>query len=332
MKGNDVQVGVVGRLGEDVLTDNVSDALERLGHAVTQLGPAGSGFDNGFVSRGLAVARQALPAMDDRAQRRIVRAAAKAACEVVISVDRRLVPDAVARLKGNGAKVAFWFPDAVSNIGRQTMLLAPYDAIFFKEPFIVDRFQAMLDLPVYYLPQACNPRWHRPLTEAGTDPFLVTAGNMYPSRVRLLERLMAKGIPIRLYGSGFPRWLRETSVSGTHMHRYVVREEKARIFRSAAGVLNTLHPAEVQGVNVRLFEAAGCGAAVLTEFRPTLPDLFAMGEEVLAYSDFDDLLDKATRLLNEAGITARLGDAAAKRAHRDHTYDLRVAKILQALS
>jgi spore maturation protein CgeB len=250
----------------------------------------------------------------------------------VISVDRRLVPDAVGQLKANGAKVAFWFPDAVSNIGRQTMLLAPYDAIFFKEPFIVDRFQAMLDLPVHYLPQACNPRWHKPLTEPGTDPFLVIAGNMYPSRVRLLERLTAKGIPIRIYGNGFPRWLGETLISGMHMHQYVVREEKARVFRSAAGVLNTLHPAEVEGVNVRLFEAAGCGAAVLTEFRPTLPDLFAIGEEVLAYSDFDDLLDKATRLLNDAGITARLGDAAAKRAHRDHTYDLRVAKILQALS
>ena len=35
------------------------------------------------------------------------------------------------------------------------MLLAPYDAIFFKEPFLTDHLRAMLDLPVYYLPQAC---------------------------------------------------------------------------------------------------------------------------------------------------------------------------------
>ena len=88
----------------------------------------------------------------------------------------------------------------------------------------------------------------------------------------------------------------------------------------------------MRGVNARLFEAAGCGAAVLTEFRPTLPELFEVGKEVLAFHDFDDLLDQATRLLSEDGLTARLGDAAALRAHRDHTYDLRLTTILEKLS
>ena len=55
----------------------------------------------------------------------------------------------------------------------------------------------------------------------------------------------------------------------------------------------------MNGVNVRLFEAAGCGAAVLTEFRSTVPKLFAVGKEVLAFHDFDDLVEQATRLLSE---------------------------------
>ena len=90
--------------------------------------------------------------------------------------------------------------------------------------------------------------------------------------------------------------------------------------------------AEVNGVNARLFEAAGCGAAVLTEFRSTVPELFAVGKEVLVFHDFDDLVEQATRLLSERGLTERLGDAAAQRAHRDHTYDLRVTAILEKLS
>ncbi len=155
---------------------------------------------------------------------------------------------------------------------------------------------------------------------------------MYPSRVRLLERLVAKGIPLKLYGSSFPRWLGDTPLRRLHSGRCVFREDKARAFRSAAGVLNTMHPAEITGVNVRLFEAAGCGAAVLTEFRPTVPELFTVGEEVLAFQDFDDLVGQATRLLNEGGLTARLGDAASRRGHRDHTYDLRVTTILEQVS
>ena len=154
------------------------------------------------------------------------------------------------------------------------MLLAPYDAIFFKEPFLIDRLRAMLDLPVYYLPLACNPRWRRPVAQAGTEPCLVIAANMYPSRVRLQDWLIAKGIPLSVYGGGFPRWIGETACRAAHTGRYVACEEKARVFRSAAGVLNTMNLAQVNGVNVRLFEVAGCGAAVLTDFRSTVPELF----------------------------------------------------------
>jgi spore maturation protein CgeB len=327
-----VRVGVVGSWAPDYFADNVGDALHRIGHEVTQLGPARA-CPAGRLSGSLAqLARQGLPGLDERAQRRIVTAAAAAGCEIVINGDADLMPGPVAQLKRAGVKMAFWFPDAVSNVGRQLMLLAPYDALFFKEPHLVECLRANLDLPVYYLPQACNPRWHRPLVPAGTEPYLVIAGNMYPSRVRLLERLLAKGIPLKLYGGGFPRWLGDTPARQAHTGRSVFREDKARVFRSAAGVLNTMHPAEIVGVNSRLFEAAGCGAAVLTEFRPTVPELFAVGDEVLAFRDFEELVDQASRLLNETGLTTRLGDAATRRAHRDHTYDLRVTAILEKVA
>ena len=326
------RIGVIGLMGPDYFAENVGDALQRLGHEVTQLGPAHARGRGRFVNRAAGLARQVSPRLDERTQDRIVRVALAADCEIIINVDLFLAPSVVTLLRSRGARVAFWFPDHVANLGRQLMLLAPYDAIFFKEPFLIDRLRSLLELPVYYLPQACNPRWHRPVTPAGTEPCLVIAGNMYPSRVRLLDRLIAKGIPLRLYGGGFPRWIGETAARAVHTGRYVTREEKARVFRSAAGVLNTMHPAEVSGVNLRLFEAAGCGAAVLTEFRSTVPDLFAVGKEMLVFHDFDDLVEQATRLLSEPGLTARLGDAAAQRAHRDHTYDLRVTAILEQLS
>jgi spore maturation protein CgeB len=326
------RIGVIGPIGPDRFAENIGDALQRLGHVVTLLGPARPRRRGRFGDRIGVLARQALPRLDERAQDRIVRAALGADCEIVINVDAILAPGVVTRLRSSGARVAFWFPDHVANLGRQYMLLAPYDAIFFKEPWLTDRLRVMLDLPVYYLPQACNPRWHRPVGQAGTEPCLVIAGNMYPSRVLLLDRLIAKGIPLRLYGSGFPRWMGKTACRAAHTGRLVMCEEKAQVFRSAAGVLNTMNLAEVNGVNSRLFEAAGCGAAVLTDFRATVPDLFEVGKEILVFHDFDDLVEQAARLLNEHGLTARLGDAAAQRAHRDHTYDLRVATILDKLS
>ena len=327
-----MRVGIIGRIIQDYFADNVIDALQHMGHTVTHLGCARPPHRYQRSGRIATTLREGMPRLDKQLQQRISRAATSAHCEVVISLDVSLMPDVVSQLRRHDIGTAFWFSDAVSNLGRQMMLLAPYDALFFKEPHVVERLQANLDLPVYYLPEACNPRWHRPLTAAGTEPYLVIAGNMYPSRVKLLERLVAKGIPLKLYGGEFPRWLGETSIRGAHTGRSVFREEKAHVFRSAAGVLNSLHPAEVVGVNARLFEATGCGAAVITEYRPAVPELFAVGNEVLVFHDFDDLVDQATRVLNEVGLTAALGDAAMLRAHRDHTYEQRLAFIFEKLS
>jgi spore maturation protein CgeB len=328
-----MRIGVVGHPEPDMFGANVIEAVRDAGHVAVPLGPARPGRAVAVVTRRLAHSSlQALPRLDKRLQRRIVRAAADASCELVISVDAQLMPEAVAALRRNGARVAFWFPDALINLGRAQMLMAPYDALFFKEPHLVDRLRAMLDLPVYYLPEGCNPRYHRPAAPAGTEPYLVIAGNIYPSRIRLLERLTAKGIPVRVYGGAIPRWIGDSPVRDIHTGRLIFGQEKARVFRSAAGVLNNLHPGEIDGVNARLFEAAGSGAAVLTEFRPTLPDLFRPGEEVLAFRDFGELVEQASRLLNEPGLTARLGDAAARRAHRDHTIAQRVATIIEKIA
>jgi spore maturation protein CgeB len=323
-----VRIGVIGPIGPDYFAENIADALERTGHPVTRLGAAGPDSTSRTVNQVAALARQALPRLDEQAQRHIASAAQRAGCETIINVDSRLMPATVGRLRRAGARVVFWFPDHVGTLGRQLMLLAPYDALFFKEPRVVERLRDLLGIPVHYLPQACNPRWHAPAAEPGTEPYLVIASGQHPARLRLLERLIAKDIPLRLYGSGFPRWIGATTARGVHTGQYVTREEKARVFRSASGVLNTMNIAEIDGVNARLFEAAGCGAAVLTEFRETVPELFDVGAELLTFHDFDELVDQATRLLSEPGLTARLGDAAARRAHRDHTYDLRVAQIL----
>ncbi len=207
---------------------------------------------------------------------------------MLLCVDGRLQPAAVRRLREEGVVVALWFPDCVDNLGRQLMLAAPYSRIFSKDPVLVQRLQALTDVPTSYLPEACNPAWHQPRSRVDVDPVVLVAGNLYPSRLQLLDRLYRAGIPLELRGSGFPRWVRGFEVQRLPVLPPVFRHEKAAAFRRAAAVLNNLHPAET-GVNCRLFEAAGCGAVVLCEDRPVLGELFERGQEVMTFSSFDEL-------------------------------------------
>ena len=139
----------------------------------------------------------------------------------------------------------YGFPTHVGNLGRAVMLLAPYDALFFHEPHLVDRFRAMLDLPVTTFPRAATRGTTGPRSRPAPSRTSSSPGTCIPAGLRLLERLTAKGIPVKVYGSGIPRWIGESPVRHMHAGRPVFAEEKARIFRSAAGVLNNLHPAEV---------------------------------------------------------------------------------------
>ncbi len=331
-----MHLGLVGPAGPDLFVDNIADTLSRMGHRVSLLGSARAELAHrtGRLVRlaavGAELALTRLPSVESRYHRRLVRRAHELGCDAVINTDGTVLPDTVADLRRYRIPTALWFADAVCNLGSQRMLLAPYTAMFFKDPLLVERLRATLDAPVEYLPEACNPRWHQPAGPAGTEPVIVVAGNVYPSRLVLLRRLHDAGIPLVVYGVP-AAWARGLLPPGMHTGRPVFREEKSRVYRRAAGVLNNLHPAEMHSVNCRLFEATGAGAAVLCERRPVLADLFDTEREVVPFGDFAELVERARELLDDPGRTGELGDAASKRAHAEHSYEARLTTILERI-
>jgi spore maturation protein CgeB len=327
-----VRVGIVGRPAADSFGRNIGDALLRMGHQVIFLGSTIVERGGGLANRVGTLAMQTFPDLEDRFHHRLVRAACERECDAVITTQANLSPHAVAALRRNRIPVALWFPDCVSNLGRQMMLVAPYTALFFKDPLLVERLCDTLDQPAWYLPEACNPRIHRPVGEAGEQRAIVVVGNTYPSRIMLLRRLCDAGIPVVVYGGATPRWALEWMPPGLHTGRAVFGEDKARVFRGHAAVLNNLHPAEMRGVNCRLFEATASGAAVLCERRPALDTLFDLDREIVPFRDFGELVDGARALLADRQLGRDIGDAASKRAHADHTYEQRLPTILEKLT
>ncbi|MDR3640139.1 MAG: glycosyltransferase [Humidesulfovibrio sp.] len=71
--------------------------------------------------------------------------------------------------------------------------------------------------------------------------------------------------------------------------------------------------------NMRLFEATGMGACLLTDMGTNLPGLFELDYEAVAYSSEEECLEKVGYLLNHPEKAREIGEAGRRRVMRDHT-------------
>jgi len=247
----------------------------------------------------------------------------------IVCHDSFLWPEEVERIQRKTCgPVALWFPDHIGNLTRGYCVTAPYDALFFKDPFIVEQLRDLCQGEVYHLPQCFSRDGHR-LPESTTEEDLVpyrceitTAGNLHSYRVGLFRQLTDYNV--KLWGNPSPRWMDAGPVQDMFQNRYVTYGEKAKAFRAARIVINNQHPAEVWGVNKRTFEAAGIGALQLVTWRPGLDQLFSVGEEIVAYRGIDDLKKKIDYYLEHDTEREKIANRSKERAREDHTYHHRL--------
>ncbi len=325
-----LHVGVIGPRGEDDFATHVATGLQELGISVTQLGPTGSHRWRPVAPRARGIATDLLrqhPTHGWRTETHLVRAARSAGLDLVITV-QSLHPETVRSLDRYGIPVILWFPDHVSNLGALWMFDAPYTNLFFKEPVLVERMKQIIGLPIDLLHEACNPLVHRPPTMTSKRPTIGVVGNMYATRLKLLERLVHDGYELEVYGNPPPRWSSFTGKAPYQPNGYVRGAAKAEVFRNAGVVLNSMHPAEIDGVNCRLFEAAGCGAALLCETRSSINELFADHHDLETFSTYAQLRASLNQLLGDPARAVEIGDNASRRAHADHTYAIRLREML----
>lgn len=325
-----MRILVVGCLFPDSFTRNVAVTLEALGHHVSAVSAwrPPDGWPYALrIGLGEAIRRGWVGSLE----RPLLRAAAQFEPDVVLNCHWDLSPAVVARLRQRTrATVVAWFPDHPVNLKRQYLLAAPYDALFFKATFLAEFVRTKLGRSAFYLPECCNPLWHRrvQLTDAERSFYgcdLATAGSLYYYRALVLEPFA--NYDLKLWGAGYPPWL-HSPLRRCWQNRFVAEEEKAKAFAAARIVLNTLHPAEIGSVNARLFEVAGCGGFQICEYRDCLGEFFEPETEVVSFRTRQELKEKVNYYLAHEAERQVIADRAYARAHREHTYELRLNQLL----
>jgi spore maturation protein CgeB len=330
-----MRIFVVGSQFPDSFARNIAVTLEQMGFQVSTGVPGlMKGRSDQKLNPLLSMGVQLFPSLENRLQQSFVRAVEKTKPQLVLVTYGGLTPRTVKELRNVAPAVAAWYPDHAANLGREYLLGSDYHCVFLKEPRAVALFCKNLDLPAYFLPECCNPIWHRPLdcTSEETSRFgcdVAMAGNCYYYRLRMIEDL--RGFNVKIWGGSVARWLVHPMLR-FQQHYYVAEEEKAKAFRAAKIALNTFTHKETDGMNCRLFEATGCGAFVLTENRPAVQDFFEPGREVAVFDSRKELVDQVRYYLAHADERREIADRGYRRAHQEHTYEVRLDRLLEIVS
>jgi spore maturation protein CgeB len=333
---------VIGYFGIEDFALHIAETLAEMGHAVRRFEAGRTQSRLGQFSRRAASFQQAIHEVTDRVPsiraaraRRLWREVDRGPLDVVIVCHDLLLPEEVTELRRRSkAMVTMWFPDHIANLVRGYCINAPYDALFFKDPFIVAQMRGVLRTPVFYLPECFNPRSHRiadgqpPGEEHACD--LTTAGNMHSWRTAIFSQL--REFDVRAWGHPAPLWMPPDLLGPAYQGRPVYNSDKARAFLGAKIVVNSLYYGEVWGINVRAFEAAGVGSFQLIDWRPGLAQLFEPELEIVAYRGIAELKEKIKYWLPRNDDRRAIAEAGMRRAHSEHTYRHRLDLLLATLA
>lgn len=338
-----MKILIVGKFYAEGFGLHIAETLTTMGHLVRQYEP---GFKSGRIKgrlghrldqvRGVVyTATDNLPDVRARRMQSLWAELEQHPVDLVIVCHDFLWPNEVAEIKRlSGAQVVLWFPDALINFGKAYFMNADYDALFFKDPYIVHFLNGVVRSPVFYLPECFNPVHHRlpegetPRQEYACD--ITTAGNQHSWRVAFYQHVADR--KVKLWGQPAPLWMPTGPLNDMHQKRLVLNHDKARAFLGAKVVLNNLHFSEIWGLNVRAFEAAGVGAFQMVDWRPGLSDVFEDGHELISFRGVSEMKDKLDYWLPRHEERQVIAKAGMQRAYAQHTYEHRLNLMLDTLA
>jgi spore maturation protein CgeB len=168
------------------------------------------------------------------------------------------------------------------------------------------------------------PRNHAVTFVGGLDPRVHAAGR------RVLERV-AESVDLEIWGYGIDAVPNESPIRSRYRGEAWGLAMYEVLARSRVALNRHIDLADGYANNMRLYEATGVGALLVTEARQNLSDLFEPGREVVAYEDEDDLIEKLRRYAADDAERQRVAASGQARTLREHTYSERMGELAAML-
>ena len=263
-----------------------------------------------------------------------------------VGVFDELLEKEVPNLKVKGKYVIFWDVDAPATLDRVKAdpddyfrnLIPQYDLILTYgggDPVVSTyrSFGARKCIPVY---NALDPSTHYPVTrEERFEGALGFLGNRLPDREKRVEEFFLKpaeimeGFRFILGGSG---WQDKAMASNVNYIGHVFTKDHNAFNCSPMVVLNISRDSMASygfSPATRVFEAAGAGACIITDYWEGIDHFFEPEKEILVARNGEEV-ESLLRSLTE-DKAKRIGKAALSKVLSKHTYMHRAEELHKIL-
>lgn len=210
-----------------------------------------------------------------------------------------------------------------------------YDIVVSSFPHYVEKLRAA-GVCAYYQPLAFDPRLIERLELRGhadrpeACSFVGGLDRLHPEVYRTFD-LLAQRTPIRFWGYGASGLPADALLRRRHQGEVWGLEMFQRLADSRITVNRHREEALQNANNMRLFEATGCGALLVTDYKDNLDDLFEIGREVVAYRSPEEAAHLVNYYLAHPDEAAEIAAAGQRRTLRDHTYERRMEHTAEFL-
>lgn len=210
--------------------------------------------------------------------------------------------------------------------------LKSFDIIVSSFPHFVDRFRQM-GIAAYYQPLGFDSRVLNQLGHVEKDVDVSFVGGLsvaHQDRLKLLESIAT--LPgMHIWGYGVNELNPDSAIHACHHGEVWGMDMFRALARSKITVNHHIDVAENNANNMRLFEATGCGALLITDHKDNLCELFEIGKEIVSYRSEEECIALVKYYQSNPGEAEKIAKAGQERTLRDHSYAKRMQHTAEFL-
>lgn len=210
--------------------------------------------------------------------------------------------------------------------------LKGYDLILTSFPHFVPRLRAM-GVASEYFRIGFDTRVQEKLGDVPKDveaSFVGGISRHHGKAIPVLEYL-AKSTPMQFFGYGADSLDADSPIRARHHGEVWGLDMYRALARSRITLNRHINVAENYANNMRLYEATGVGALLLTDRKDNLGELFEVGKEVVVYSSAEEAAELISYYLAHPDEAQAIARAGQERTLREHTYRHRMEELIPIL-